>query len=183
MTMVSPDTQTLERAVRGYVAAGSGLSSNRVIEGNGDGSAPNELFASVLLITAEARGVPWTLYREGEGDMLDAPTIGTVRARYSVQWHRRGARDAARRFSLWLWSPEGMERAATAGLTIARASDVRQLDAIIADAWEERAGLDLDIGYLESVSQQVGAIGSVPIAVGSDEEFVITGGLSNDTSA
>lgn len=174
-TGVSPDTRTLERAVRGYVAAGSGLGGNRVIRANGDGNAPDGLFASVLLITADTLGVPWTVYREGDGDTLDASTVGTVGARYSVQWYRGGARDAARRFSLWLRSPEGVERANAAGLSIKSVSGVRQLDAIISDAWEERAGLDLDVGYLESVSRKVRTIGSVPISVGPDEEFVISG--------
>ena len=171
--MISPDTRTLERAVRGYVAAGSGLESRRVLPGNRNAPASNDLYATVLLITASVRGIPYTLY-EGDGELVDASTIGTVGARYSVQWYRRGARDAARRFGVWTSSPKGVDFANARGLTFMRVSDVRQIDSIVSDAWEERAGLDLDLEYQESVQESIPTIGSVPITI-NRESLVVEG--------
>ena len=51
-----------------------------------------------------------------------------MRDRYSVQWYRTGARDAARSFALWTSSPEGLAQAASADVTVLRVSDVRQLE-------------------------------------------------------
>ena len=171
--MISPATQTLERAVRAYVAEGSGLESKRVAAGNRNAPAPNDPYATVLLITASGQGIPYTLYEDDE-DEVDASTIGTVRARYSVQWYREGARDAARRFAMWSWSPRGVDVATARGLTFLRVSDVRQLDAIVSDAWEERAGLDLDLEYHEAIRQSAPVIGSAPIAI-DRESFVVEG--------
>lgn len=163
--MISPNTQTLERAVRGYVAAGSGLEPKQVVPGNGNPPASNDLYATVLLITSAGRGVPYTLYQDAAPGHIDATTVGTVLARYSVQWYRKGARNAARRFSVWVSSPQGRGHSAAQGLAFLRVSAVRQLDDIVADAWEERAGLDLDIGYLESIRQELPAMETVSITV------------------
>ena len=166
--VISPDTRTLERAVRGYVAAGSGLEPKQVVRGNGNPPASNGLYATVLLITATGQGIPYTLYQNAGPGQLDAATVGTVRARYSVQWYRQGARDAARRFSLWANSPAGLEHITAPGLTLLRLSAVRQVDDIIADAWEERTGLDLDLGYLETVRQEMAAIETIAVEVGGE---------------
>ena len=163
--MVSPETQTQERAVRGFVAAGSGLAPKLVRPGNDNGPAPGDLYATVLLITADGQGVPYTLYQDVGQGQLDAATVGTVRARYSVQWYRQGARDAARRFSLWAYSPTGLDRAASQGLTVLRVSAVRQIDDIIADAWEERAGLDLDLGYTYTLIDTINTFGAVGVEI------------------
>ena len=173
--MIAPTTIDLEDAVRGFVAAGSGLDLNQVIPGNAGGPAPTDLFASVVLIHNAIRGIPATASRlTGDGLSLDAGTLATVEDRYSVQWFREGARDAARRFSVWVYSPEGLQSARDTGLTLRRVSDVRQLDKIVSTAWEERAGLDLHIGYTQTIKQTLGYIETAPIHVveGEHKEIV-----------
>ena len=164
--MIAPTTQSLERAVRGLVAAGSGLEPRRVRRGNQRGAVPDSLFASVLLIHNAVQGIPATASRlTGEGLSLSAETFATVEDRYSVQWFREGARDAARRFSVWVYSPEGLQSALDAGLTLRRVSDVRQLDDVVSGVWEERAGLDLHIGYTQTIKQTLDYIQAAPIHV------------------
>ena len=110
--MIVPTTYDLEDSVRALVAAGSGLDLNQVIPGNDGGPAPDGLFASVLLIHQDTEGIPATPMRLRADELsLDAPTIATVTGRYSVQWFRRGAHDAARRFATWVWSPAGLAHA------------------------------------------------------------------------
>ncbi len=173
--MIVPVTQSLERAIRGLVAAGSGLEPRRVRPGNADGPAPSGLYASVLLIHNAIEGIPATaMSLASDGLSLNAPTVATVRDRYSVQWFRDGARDAARRLSVWVYSPEGLQSALDAGLTLLRVSDVRQLDEVVSTSWEERAGLDLHIGYSQTIDQTLDYIQAAPIHVleGEHREIV-----------
>ncbi len=170
-------TQGLERAIRAIVAAGSDLESRRVRPGNQGGAVPDDLFATVVLIHQDIKGIPAMLMSlSSDGDALNAPTVATVRGRYSVQWFRTGAHDAAKRLSVWVWSPEGVAQAQQADLTVLRVSDVRQLDDVVSGAWEERAGLDIDVGYTQRIDQTVDYLKAVPIevgAVGSTETITV----------
>ena len=166
--MIAPTTQEVERAMRALVAQGSELEPRRVRPGNQGGIAPDGLFASLVLIHQDIEGIPATAMKlSTDGLSLDAPTIAAVRGRYSVQWFREGARDVARRFSVWVWSPEGVAQAQKADLTVLRVSDVRQLDDVVSGAWEERAGLDIDVGYTQKINQTVGRLKAAPIEVGT----------------
>ncbi len=164
--MIAPTTYDLEDTVRGLVATGSGLDFNQVIQGNDDGPTPDGIFASLVLIHQATEGIPSTAMRlTADGLSLDAPTVATIRGRYSVQWFREGARDAARRFSVWVYSPRGLQSAQEAGLTVRRVSDVRQLDEVVSAAWEERAGVDLDLGYRQAITETVDYLQAIPIEV------------------
>ncbi len=166
--MIAPSTYDLEDKVRGLVAAGSAMDPNFVIPGNDDGPTPDELFATALLIHQDIQGIPATpVTLASDGLALDAPTVATVRGRYSVQWFRAGAHDAARRFATWLSSPAGLSKAHEYGLTTRRVSDVRQLDDIVSGVWEERSGVDLDVEYLQTIDETVDYLRSVPVEVGA----------------
>ena len=156
--------EELETAVRSYVAAGSGLQSEAVIPGFDNGPAPETLYASVLLIHQDIQGVPVTVFDGG----AEARTVATMRGRYSVQWFRRGARNAALSFAIWASSPEGREAADTRKLTYIRVSDIHQLDELVSEAWEQRAGLDLDLGYLQEAVGAAEYIERVPIIVAAE---------------
>ena len=120
------------------------------------------------MIHQAIEGIPATVMSlaSGEAD-LNAPMVATVRGRYSVQWFRTGAHDAARKLSVWVWSPEGAAQAQKADLTVLRVSDVRQLDDVVSGAWEERAGLDIDVGYTQRIDKTVGRLRTAPIEVGA----------------
>ena len=150
------------------VAAGSGLDYNSVLSGNKGTLVPDGLFASLVLIHQAIEGIPATVMSLASDELsLDAPTIATVTGRYSVQWFRRGAHDAARRFATWVWSPAGLAHAREAELTVRRVSDVRQLDDVVSGAWEERAGVDIDIGYKQAIEATVDYLLTVPVEVGA----------------
>ena len=161
--MVEPAVRDVERALRGVIAEGSLLRSERVRPGNSDGPAPTELYATVLAISEQTPALPWTQYTPADGDQLDARVGMVVRASFSVQWYRAGARDAARRCRLWLRSELGHEAAADAGLVMGRIGPIRQIDQIVSESWEERSGLDLAVEYLQTLSAQVPALQEVEI--------------------
>ena len=150
------------------VAAGSGVDYNSVLSANKGTPVPDGLFASLVLIHQAIEGIPATVMSLAPGGAdLDAPTIATVRGRYSVQWFRTGAHDAATRLSVWAWSPEGVAQAQKANLTVLRVSDVRQLDDVVSGAWEQRAGLDIDVGYTQRIDQTVDYLKAAPIEIGA----------------
>ena len=162
--IIRPTTDTLEEAVRGYVALGSGLDfDTHVLPGNDNGPAPNELYASVLLVRSRQDGMG-----AFQTDGTDALTQTAVQERYSVQWYRTGAKDAARQFRLWTATPEAQEYLLETGLALVRTSEVRQIDAIIADAWEERTGLDLDLGYIQTLRQGAQVVVAVSFHVNTE---------------
>ena len=66
---------------------------------------------------------------------------------------------------MWTSSPDGLTQAEQAGLTVLNVSDVRQLDDIVSDAWEERAGVDIDIGFVQQVTQTIGYVRTAPVVV------------------
>ena len=160
----NPATASLEAEIRSYVAMGSGLPSHLVIPGNDHGPAPQELYASVMLIHQDIRGIPVNQF-DGEAEIR---TLATVRGRYSVQWFRDGAREAVVRFAVWTSSPEGLQAAGSRGFTVHLVSDIRQLDELVSESWEERSGIDIDIGFLYSLEHSVDSFGAVGVELGVD---------------
>ena len=166
--MLSPTTQALERDVRAWVAAGSGLEGKRVLRGKNRGIGPADPYATVLLISQRPDGQAWVRYAPGEGMLLDSTTVSSDSFEYSVQWFRAGARDRGRRFQIWAESPAGIVAAAERGLTLYRSSELRQLNEILSEEWEERSGLELLMGHLSTVTSPVGIVEGVEVDVNTD---------------
>lgn len=66
---MTPPIRDIERAIRSWVAQGSGLPSESVIPGNDDGPAPDYPYATVLPIDQELAGVPWGATRLAATDI------------------------------------------------------------------------------------------------------------------
>ncbi|MYD92455.1 MAG: hypothetical protein F4Y02_01925, partial [Chloroflexi bacterium] len=163
--MISPSSRALDEVIRGYVAMGSGLDVDTdVLPGNPKGPTPQGLYATVLFVDDATPGTPYRRWTDVEG-ALTAQTLRDTSARYSVQWMRTGARDAARRFVAWLSSSAGHDEAIRQHLVVQRVSAIRRLDTLIADDWEERVNVDLQIGYVEALCQRADAIASAGITL------------------
>jgi len=172
--MLRPNTETIEDAVMALVAEGGGVAA--VIPANEPETfpAPAGPYATVLLINEIERGDPYSQRTRNDDDSLTITTVRTARGRYSVQWYRTGAQDAARRFAIWVRSPGGTQWMLERNLTLNRVSDIRRLDAVALDVsagdeWEERAGVDLDLGYLVTLEETADAIATVGINVHVDD--------------
>ena len=164
--MVTPSRKTLERAIRGWIAEGSEIESKYVIQGNSPGPAPTGLYSTVLAIRAEQVGTDSQFNTFiAEENYVKATIIASKSAVYSVQFFRKGAYDAASRFRVWASSPLGRDDAVGRGLTFQQCTDLRQLDSIISSTWEERAGLDLHLDFVQTLEQNLGLIESAPFSV------------------
>lgn len=171
-TDVGVSQDTVDRAVRKYVSAGSGLSDTLVIPGNSEGPAPSVAYASVLLVSSLREGRAWTRY-DDIGSTIIARTIASYRLLYQVQFYRRGAHELAARFRAWTESPGGIIYAQQRGLFYSSCGEVLQLDSVISAEWEERAVVELIIAHYRTLEQDAGIIEAIPIQVNDGPQEVV----------
>lgn len=146
-TVASGDPDVVATAVRRIVADGSGLASSAVIPGNDPHPAPQHMYATVLLIASWSDGGAFetpTFDEEGH-----AHALLVVGSRFSVQWYRQGAVQAAQRFRLWSETQDGADAMIGRGLLYERCGEVRRIDYVISSNFEERAGLDLTVRHVQ----------------------------------
>ncbi len=171
-----PTPRTLERALRAHVARGSGLALRLVRPGNESRAAPTDPYATVTLILSELDGTPYSRY--GVDGAEDA-TLGAMLADYSVQWLGEGSYERAHRFRFWCSTPLGIRDAHELGFTFNRCSPVRQIDAVISAAWEERSGVDLSIAYRyrsAAPTAEIGTYDCIPLRTNGEPRGDITYG-------
>ena len=175
--MIAPTTQTLERAVRQWVAAGTALPTPAVIPGKQKGAAPTgEAYATVTHIVSLSEGHAWDRQTFNAGARaVESRSFQNIEARYSVTFFRKGANDLAAAFRLWAYTPTGNREAARRRLTFIRADDVRNADNVVSGEWEERAGLDIVVGYVarEENVHDIGLIEEVDISINEDAPFTV----------
>ena len=167
-------TRQLERALRQWVALGSNLASSAVIPGNDNGPAPVDTYATVLSIGPETDDISNNTYRQLGGGQLQTVEAVPVTHAFSVQWFRDNGTDRARMFRAWSRSPQGTLESERRGFVLTMVSSIRQLDALISDAWEERAGADLTIGYWDVYMGDVGTIDRAPVSINDAPTVIIT---------
>lgn len=156
----------VERAIREFVAEGSGLDLDLVRQGNFRGPRPKEVYATVLLLDDDPHGQT-TIDRQDDED-TGTHSLLHVRARYSVQWYRQGAVAAARRFRLWAGSELGLSHAEDGDFRLQFPIRLRRLDSIVPDQLEERVQTDLVVDYTEKTTQLTGWVDEFELDVRRD---------------
>ena len=141
----------LDRAVRAFVREGSGVTDMKVIKADGDGPAPDVVYAGVKLIDDDR--VSWPIEVE-RGDRLDVRL--NRQAVFSIQWYRKGANAAARRFMIWAESSLGTVWAQNAkgdhpddlvAPFALQGYTYREIDKAVSAQEEERVQIDLTVDY------------------------------------
>lgn len=142
--------QQLERAIRAFIAFGTGLDLERVRQQNKPFDRPKTLYVTVLSSFNRRQGYP-NYY---QGDATEGVAVITPReAEFSVQFYRDGAYFAAVEFAEWCESQIGLDQAVSRGFAIdwdsipENAIPVSRLDEPLSDRIEERAQFDLPIIY------------------------------------
>ena len=140
--------QEIDRIVRGFIATGSGLESSRVIRGNSPGPRWQGTYASVLFLRRSRNGYP-IFQQDGEA----TAQLQYYTATYSVQWYRKGADDAAFTFESWAESENGLEEAERLKLRVNFPFEIKNIDEIAGDSFEDRRQVDLGIIYAHNMTQ------------------------------
>lgn len=170
-------TGDLARDIRAFVADGSGLDAGVVIPGNDPAPAPTGPYSTVLLIAESRYGVSPTRHvYDAMMLTIHGTTYVNRESTWSVQFFRAGAVEYAQRFRDWTTTPLGVLAAERLHLTMRSANEVRRIDHIVSDTWEERASLDLTIGSVHIVEQDLGVIREVPIEINNTGEIEVSYG-------
>ena len=175
-----------QRALRGFVSLGSGLPREAVCPGNDGAPRPGQAYATLLVVREGQVGYADAVTRcTDDGDAREL-IIELWEARVSLQFFRDGAHDRARQFAAFVDSPLGRLAEERMGLREPAAPDqpwapreftrmaltgvltYRQIDSIVGEEWEERAGIDFEVQYLHQFNQAVGPIEEVPVVVNGE---------------
>ena len=174
--------QALERAVRGYVAMGSGLPAAQVIPGNSKGPAPKGPYATLLLIDRVRLGYPIQRTRpiEEDDETTTTDSLQYWRVFFSLQFFRDGAVDLAFAFQNWAESELALTEAERQEFRVVNAPPLKvlRLDSIFGDSFEKRAVLDLPIDYGEVTTQDTQLVDTIACYLnldGSIQEGTING--------
>lgn len=163
--MISPTLSQLHTWIYGLVVAGSGVDEDNVIPADDNHSAPEGLYATIKALTNQAEGLQYVTARPATETTLAVTNSGNRRAMYSVQFLRDGAKNAAQEFRAWLYSVLGQEGLSAHSLVLREVSEIRDLTALRGTEMEERAGIDVSIGYVEALTQTINKIDTVPVSV------------------
>ena len=164
--MAFEDQNTFERAVRAHIATGAEITSSKVIPGNDKGPRSKGLYASLLFMHETENGYPVSRNRDTE-DMTDTAYWKTTV--FSLQFYRENAVQAARRFVDYLESDAGILAEAAAGFRIERPHEVRRLDVVVDDRFEERAVIELKVKYVYNRTQSLGTIETISGEICTEE--------------
>ena len=170
-----PTNINLLNAVMDLVAEATGITRANVIPGNDNAPAPNSLYATVLDVTVTGEGIDATVARDGlEDDEVDLNIKGNRIGNFSVQIFRVGAADAIENLLSFGASDVGQYWLSQNDLTWRKASDVRNLDAVMGSRWEERRSIDIELKYTSSRTDTVKSIDSAEITIELTDSIDIT---------
>ena len=147
----------LEENTRAFIARGSGLESNRVLEGNQKGPRPKQAYATVLFRNDPRLGYPI----RGEAENGESQDISHRRAAFSVQFFRNGASGRALAFCLYAESENGLTDAEDLNIRIVQPVSYERLDVPAGDAFEHRALINLELDHYFVTDQDAGEIDSI----------------------
>lgn len=157
----------LERSIRRYVAAGSGLERTHVIPANAPGPAPDGVFATVLILRTEQMGHPYSadyVPRDSPDDVRRVVEIAR-QSECSVQFHRTGALEAAKRLSIWTATEAAKRSEVESAFRLVSDFTIMRLDERVGPSFEERASLDLTINHVDIGSELLSTVCAVPLTV------------------
>ena len=157
---ISPSFAELQNAVQLLVKNGTGLVA---IPGNTAGASPMGAYATVYLLSDADSGLPFEVLKEEEDETtITRHTYSGRRAIFSLQFYRDGAIDAARRLKQFVRVEAGRELLFGAGLTFEKTTEVRRIDTLVSNLFEERAGFDLTLLYKMRVTDTISSLETPP---------------------
>ena len=147
----------LEKLLRAFVVAGSGLKDTNVIDANDDAPTPRDAFATLLLIDDPALAYP---VNHHDNDRIISSSYR--QAQYSLQFFRKGAVANALAFCIYSNSFDGLIDQNDGEFYFANAPlSYEKLDVIVGDSYEERALVTMEVKHTVTTTQDTVTIDSV----------------------
>lgn len=171
----SPTHIDLLNSVMALVSKATGIEISNVIPGNDNAPAPNSLYATVLVISITGEGIDSEIARDASDDTeIDLNIKGNRIGNFSVQIYREGAADVIESLLSFGASSVGQYWLEQNNLTWRRASDTRNLDAVMGGEWEERRSVDIELKYTSTKVDTVKGLASAEINIELTDSIDIT---------
>ena len=150
--------QNIEKTIRAYVVAGTDLSAQNVIPGNDNAPRPTGTYATLLTVSPTPRSFAIPIdYGGGQVQMLRERQVLMF-----LQFFRKGAVDLALDFTYYAESETGLAKQQTDEFRIVNVPlDIRRLDGLVAEDFEERAQIDLRVDYVDVIDQNLDYVETV----------------------
>lgn len=174
----SPTYDALFVTVRHFVAEATGMLPKYVIPANDNAPAPNTFYATVLPINIRMEGLDSEVARDNDGDdtKSDLHIAGNRIGTFSVQFYRILGRDNPGELALKLLAypttSVGQIYMAENNITWRKHGDILDIAAIMGSKFEERKGVDIEIGWMATNIDIVNALASAEITVNLDADGV-----------
>lgn len=162
----------INKLIRKFIRETLALPENSVRKANQ--TAPtgkqSEPFATVLITLIDATGEDDRhLDNEAAPSTNVAETIiGQRRLVASIQFFRDDAYTKACRLNTLLSMSSSVDKLQAMGLGLVRASPARNLTAVIDNAWEDRAQIDLEFHLVAKEVQSIPTYGTFPISISTE---------------
>ena len=151
---VPAETLAFENAVMRWLRAG--LSGVEIIPGDDAGPMPTGLFGSLYLLRQG---------EEGQGAVRGDRVLIQMRAVCQVTFMRLGAMAAARTLMAWWSSPDSTVASERENLSVLDVGDAIQLSELAGSDLEEGAAVEIDVGYVHTLTQTHEAITEARVLV------------------
>ena len=163
----SPSPSELSERIRSYVAEGTGIVLNYVVdtEVDWDTPAPSEQYASVTLVRDVSEGQAYRLNAGLEDDqtIIQSQRVSRI-ATFSAQIIGSGAEDRMVRLLNWMESDPEDWFSASKGIRVER-GEWRDLTTVEWGEYEPRHQIDLTVRYYQDTFYDIGAIEEVAIEI------------------
>ena len=149
------DFKQIGRAVRKFVATGSGLDGQDVVPGEQKAPRHKDPYASVLHVTTDQLSSYPAIRTTSEG----STTTMWYQTDMSIQWYRDGAEMRALRYKTWAHSEQGLgftELGISVNDSLVHLrvvfplGPVRHLSVILGDTYEERVQMDISVIWADT---------------------------------
>ena len=166
------------RNVVELVILGIGAPEIEVVRAAANEESPDGTYATVRQMMADNRGMDWTATANIEqGTGVTVHAITPVQSVWEVNFYRKTADripfELARQFRAWLYGSIGLLEVRRRGFALQRTSGVRQLDSLAGQQWEERAQVDVYLGYYQKVMEDWESIDTVPLDISTSGDIII----------
>lgn len=163
--MITPLQLDLERSVRAYVAAATGLLPELVIPANDNHPAPNVFYATVLFMNRQPQGLG-SLYSSGGDGIVNYKVRWSRIVNFSVNFYRSPAvYDAAEALMGFADTPLGQNVLSSLGLVFNDAKSGTNVVKLMSDQFEPRAQVDLAFSVAQTEEQIIPSIVSADILI------------------
>ena len=142
MSTITPTNEELYNEIREYVARAVDFTPAQIIISNSNMPRPNGMYGTVYILTESTDGLP--------KNSINGQSTLIKNIKVSVQFYRNNAVDHANTLFLYLTSRQ-KDWIKNKYITYVNNSEVRDLTGLVTNNYEQRASIDINFKYEQTV--------------------------------